>query len=239
LTSSEDGSSRWPHGWHLDAMGTSSARASQTLPALSNWLTFPGWTRKVPLAFVVAVVVWAPQIAILTLRELLPHLLLLLGPIVHHITKARNSLRPILPKISIDAWVGDAVVEAVDDVVLQDVRDGGANVEEETRVGLQELVTFLFTLSKIVTSTCASNRSLEVVDEDPLEPVLGVDGVVVKALQPCERRRVQSHRVVDDFGDVRAPCDLNSRGVAMEPLLRSLLGVNLVMPIGLKPSGYL
>jgi hypothetical protein len=45
-------------------------------------------------------------------------------------------------------------------------------------VGPHELVTFLFTLSKIMTSTCASNRSLEVVDEDPLEPLPGVDGVV-------------------------------------------------------------
>jgi hypothetical protein len=141
-------------------------------------LTFSGWTRIVPLAFVVAVVIWAPQIAILAPREPLPHLLLLLGPIVHHITTARNSLRPVPPKIPVDAWVGDAVVEAVDDVILRDVRDGGADVEEAMCVGPQELLTFLFTLSKIVTSTCTSNRSLEVVDENPLELFLGVDGVV-------------------------------------------------------------
>jgi hypothetical protein len=82
------------------------------------WLSFPGRTRKVPLAFVIAVVVWAPQIAILTPREPLPHLLLLFGPIVHHFTKARNSLRPVPPEILVDAWVGDAVVETIDDVVL-------------------------------------------------------------------------------------------------------------------------
>jgi hypothetical protein len=142
------------------------------------WLAFSGWTRIVPLVFVVVVVIWAPQIAILAPREPLPHLLLLLGSIVHHITKTHNSLRPVLPKIPVDAWVSDAVVETVDDVVLRDVRDGGANVEEVICVGPQELVTFLFTLSKIVTSTCANNRSLEVVDEDPLEPFPGVDGVV-------------------------------------------------------------
>jgi hypothetical protein len=67
------------------------------------WLSFPGWTRKIPLAFVVAVVVWAPQIAILMPREPFPHLLLLFGPIVHHITKARNGLRPVPPKIYVDA----------------------------------------------------------------------------------------------------------------------------------------
>jgi hypothetical protein len=33
----------------------------------------------------------------------------------------------------------------------------------------------LLTLSKIVTSTCTSDHSLEVVDEDLLEALLGVD----------------------------------------------------------------
>jgi hypothetical protein len=92
--------------------------------------------------------------------------------------KARNSLRPVPPKVPVDAWVSDAVVETVDDVILRDVRDGGADVEEATCVGPQELVTFLFTLSKIMMSTCMSNRSLELIDEDPLEPFPGVDGVI-------------------------------------------------------------
>jgi hypothetical protein len=191
------------------------------------WLSFPGWTQKVPLAFVIAVVVWVPQIAILTPWEPLPHLLLLFGPIVHHITKARNGLWPVPPKISVDAWVGDAVVEAVDDVALQNVRDGGTDVEEAMCVRPQELVTFLLTLGKIVMSTCTSDRSLEVVDEDLLEALPGVDGVAAEALQPGERRKVQSHQKVDDFGDVRAPCNLNGCGVATEPLLRSLLAVVL------------
>jgi hypothetical protein len=99
------------------------------------WLALSGWTRVVPLAFVDVVVIWAPQIAILEPREPLPHLLLLFRLIVHHIMKARNSLRPVPPKIPVDAWFGDAVVETVDDVVLRDVRDGGANVEEATCVG--------------------------------------------------------------------------------------------------------
>jgi hypothetical protein len=65
-----------------------------------------------------------------------------------------------------------------------------------TCVGPQELVTFLFTLSKIVTSTCVSDRPLEVVDEDLLEPLLGVD------------------REVNELGNVGAPCDFDGRGVA-------------------------
>jgi DNA uptake protein ComE-like DNA-binding protein len=55
---------------------------------------------------------------------------------------------------------------------------------------------------------------LEVVDEDLLEPLPGVDRVVAEALQPRERRRVQSYREVDDLGDVGAPCDFNGGGIA-------------------------
>jgi hypothetical protein len=32
--------------------------------------------------------------------------------------KARKSIWPVPPKIPVDFWVGDAVVEAVDDVIL-------------------------------------------------------------------------------------------------------------------------
>jgi hypothetical protein len=56
---------------------------------------------------------------------------------VHHITKASNSLQPVLPEIHVDARIGDAVVETIDDVALRDVRDGGADVEEATCVGPQ------------------------------------------------------------------------------------------------------
>jgi uncharacterized membrane protein YjdF len=82
------------------------------------WLSLSGWTRIVPLALVVAIVMRTPQIAILAPRELLPHLLLLLGLVVHHVTQPRYSFRPVPPEISVDAWIGDAVVEAVDDVLL-------------------------------------------------------------------------------------------------------------------------
>jgi hypothetical protein len=133
---------------------------------------------------------------------------------VHHVTKPCNSFRSVPPKVSVDAWVGDAVVEAVDDVFLRDIRNGGMDVEETVCIGPQELITFLFTLSKIVTNTCTSNHPLEVVDEDLLEPLPGVDRVVAEALQPCEWRRVQSHREIDDLGDVGAPCVFDGGGVA-------------------------
>jgi hypothetical protein len=54
---------------------------------------------------------------------------------MHHITKPCNSFRSVLPKVSVDAWVGDAIVEAVDDVFLRDIRNGSANVEETACIG--------------------------------------------------------------------------------------------------------
>jgi hypothetical protein len=75
------------------------------------------------------------QSAILAPREPLPHLLFLLGPVVHHVAKPRNSFQPVPPEVSVDAWVGDGIVEAVDDVFLRDVRNGGADIEEITCVG--------------------------------------------------------------------------------------------------------
>jgi hypothetical protein len=72
---------------------------------------------------------------------------------------------------------------------------------------------FLFTLSKLMMSTCVGDRPLELVDEDFLEPLPGVDRVVAEALQPCERCRVQGHLEVDDLGDVGASYDFYGGGV--------------------------
>jgi hypothetical protein len=99
------------------------------------WLALLGWTRIVPLALVVAVIMRMPQIAILAPREPLPHLFLLLELVMHHVTQPYNSLRPVPPEVSVDAWIGDAVVEAVDDVLLRDIRDGGTDIEETACVG--------------------------------------------------------------------------------------------------------
>jgi hypothetical protein len=177
------------------------------------WLALLGWTRVVPLDLVGTIVICAPQVDVIVPREMLPHLFLLLEPVVHHVTKSCNSFWSVLPKVSVNAWVGDAIVEAVDNV-LQDIRNGGTHVEETARVGPQELIAFLFTLSKVMTITCTGHRPLEVVDEDFLEPFRVVDRVVVEALQPCERCRVQSHREVDDLGDVGASCDFYGGEVA-------------------------
>jgi hypothetical protein len=69
-----------------------------------------------------------------------------------------NSFWSVPPKVSVDTWVGDAIVEAVDNVLLQDIQNSGTHVEETTCVGPEELVAFLFTLSKIMASTCTGDR---------------------------------------------------------------------------------
>jgi hypothetical protein len=49
--------------------------------------------------------------------------------------KSCNSFWSVPLKVSIDAWVGDAIVETADDVFLRDIHDGGAHVEETACVG--------------------------------------------------------------------------------------------------------
>jgi hypothetical protein len=55
---------------------------------------------------------------------------------VHHVTQSRNSLRPVPPEVSVDAWIGDAVVEAVNNILLQNIHDGGADIKESVCIGL-------------------------------------------------------------------------------------------------------
>jgi hypothetical protein len=52
---------------------------------------------------------------------------------LHHVQPC-DGLRSVAAKISKESLVGDAVVEAVDDVLLKDVIDGGACVKEATRL---------------------------------------------------------------------------------------------------------
>jgi hypothetical protein len=54
---------------------------------------------------------------------------------MHHVMKPRNSFWSVPPKVSVDAQVGDAVVEAVDDVFLRDIRNGSTDIEETACIG--------------------------------------------------------------------------------------------------------
>jgi hypothetical protein len=76
-------------------------------------------------------------------------------------------------------------------------------------------------------STCSDHGSLEVVDESPLEILLGVYGVWFKAFEPSEGRGFQGYREVQCFGGVGSPRDLDGDGVATNPLARVLLAIVL------------
>jgi hypothetical protein len=62
----------------------------------------------------------------------------------------------------------------------------------------------LLALRQVMMSTCSKHGALEVVDEDPLQVLLGVDGVWLEAFEPCEGCELQHHREVDSFGGVGA-----------------------------------
>jgi hypothetical protein len=86
-----------------------------------------------------------------------------------------------------------AILEAADDMFIGDVGNGGSHLEEALGVGPQGLVQLLLNLGKIMTCTCSDHGSLEVVDEGPLEVLLGVDGVWLEASQPSEGRGFQGY----------------------------------------------
>ena len=61
-------------------------------------------------------------------------LLFLVGPLQHHVVEGHNRLRSVSSEVAIELLSGKAVVEAVDDVVVDDVGDGGARVEESRKL---------------------------------------------------------------------------------------------------------
>ena len=68
-------------------------------------------------------------------------------------------------------------MEGVEDVLIQDVGDGSPRVEEALDVGPQGLAGILLAHCKSVASSHPMQGSLEVVDENILEVIPGVDGL--------------------------------------------------------------
>jgi hypothetical protein len=99
----------------------------------------------------------------------------------------------------------EAILEATNDVLIGDVGDGGAHLEETLCVGPQGLVHLLLHLGKVVARARPDHGSLEVIDEGPLEILPRVDGVWLEAFKPYEGRELWSHREVESFGGVGSP----------------------------------
>jgi hypothetical protein len=83
---------------------------------------------------------------IVLLGEALVLRVLLIGPLLHHVTEFHDSLWAIAAEIAVDVLRAEAVLEVVDDILVGDVGDSGAHLEEARGVGPQGLVLLLFDL---------------------------------------------------------------------------------------------
>jgi hypothetical protein len=136
------------------------------------------------------------------LGEAIIFLVLLVSPPCYHVTQLHGSSRAVAPEVVVHALREEAVLEATNDVLIGDVGDGGARLEEMPCVGPQGLVHLLLRLGQVVVSTRPNHGSLEVVDEGPLEVLQRFDGVWLEAFKPREGCRLQSHWEVESFGGV-------------------------------------
>jgi hypothetical protein len=127
----------------------------------------------------------------------------------------------------------EAVLEAADDILIGNVGDGGAHLEETPGVAPQGLVHLLLDLGQIVASACSDHGFLEVVNEVPLEMLQGVDGVWFEAFKQSEGRGFQGHREIECLGGVGSPGDLDGNGVALNPLVGACLLSYFGIPTGL------
>jgi hypothetical protein len=97
------------------------------------WLALSGGFQVVLLAFVGAVAVVA--LVVVALGEALVLLILLVGPSLHHVMELHDSLGAVAAKVTVDVLRAEAVLDALDDVLVGDVGDGGAHLEEAPGVG--------------------------------------------------------------------------------------------------------
>jgi hypothetical protein len=98
------------------------------------WLALSGVPRVVLLAFVkmaVAIVL----LVVVALGEAVVFLVLLVGPPCHHVTQLHRSSRAVAPEVVVRVLREEAVLDATDDVLIGDVGDGGARLEETSCVG--------------------------------------------------------------------------------------------------------
>jgi hypothetical protein len=168
------------------------------------WLTLSGVPRVVPLAFV-EVVVATSLLVVVALGEVVILLILLVSPSCHHVMQLHGSSRAIVPEVVERVLREEPILEATDDVFIDDVGDGGTRLEETPCVGPQGLVHFLLHLGQVMVSARPDHGFLEVINEGPLEVLPRVDGVWLEAFKPCEGHELQSHWEVESFDIVGSP----------------------------------
>jgi hypothetical protein len=149
------------------------------------WLALSGVPQVVPLAFIEVAIAIA-LLVVITLGEAIVFLVLLVSPPCHHVTQLHGSNWAVAPEVIVCVLQEEAVLEATDDVFVDDVGDGGAHLKETTCVGPQGLVHLLLHLVQVVASARPDHGSLEVIDEGPLEVLTRVDGAGLETFKPRE-----------------------------------------------------
>jgi hypothetical protein len=149
------------------------------------WLALLGISGVVPLALV-EVVVAIGLLVVVALGEAVILLVLLVSPPCNHVVQLYSTSWAIAPEVVVRMLQEEPVLEAADDIIISDVGDGCAHLEEMSGVGPQGLVHLLLHLGQIMVSTRSDHGSLEVVDEGPFEVLPQVDGVWLEAFKPRE-----------------------------------------------------
>jgi hypothetical protein len=109
------------------------------------WLALSGVTGVVPLDLVEMAVAIA-LLVMVAHGEAIVLLVLLVSPPCHHVTQLHSSSWAIASEVVVRVLQEEAILEAVDDVLIGDVGDGGAHLEETPGVGPQSLVHLLLHL---------------------------------------------------------------------------------------------
>jgi hypothetical protein len=97
------------------------------------WLALSGVPRVVPLAFVEMAVAIA-LLVVVTLGEVVVFLVLLVSPPCHHVMQLHDSSRAVASEVVVRVLEEEAVLEAMDDVLIGDVGDGVMHVSKKHHV---------------------------------------------------------------------------------------------------------
>jgi hypothetical protein len=109
------------------------------------WLTLLGIPRVVPLAFVKVAVAIA-LLVVVVLGEAVVLLIYLVSPPCHYLTQLHGSSQVVAPEVVVRVPQEKAILEETNDVLIGDVGDDGAHLEETSCVRPQGLVHLLLHL---------------------------------------------------------------------------------------------
>jgi hypothetical protein len=98
------------------------------------WLALSSIPRVVPLALI-KLVIAITLLVVVALGEAVVLLILLVSPPCHHVAQFYRSSWAIVPKVVVRVLREEPALEAADDVLVGDVSDGGARLEEMLGVG--------------------------------------------------------------------------------------------------------